>query len=280
MIVEYIERSLTLALEEIVFILGPILGLGMIMHFLSEYLSHRLIRLAGYRPYIYLTAVGTAVHELGHAFFCVIFRHKVTNITLFSPRDNGTLGQVSHTYNPASLYQRVGNFFIGTGPILFGPLVIYLLGLWLLGQWVMHPIGMSAQAHIHPHTISGLINMIHRDVVATWYVVIRAIHHESITDLRLWVFAYFVFAIGGHVTLSPQDLRSSREGFVLFIIIILAFNLGLNWIPGLTRTVFGFSMKGAAVTMAVMLAAMVLNLLISIILIVIAGIFNRLFRRM
>ena len=54
---------------------------------------------------------------------------------LFRPGRDGTLGYVEHAYNRRSLYQSVGNFFIGTGPIWFGSALVYLLsaGSWARG---------------------------------------------------------------------------------------------------------------------------------------------------
>ena len=48
---------------------------------------------------VYLVAwLGTPLHELGHALFCLIFRHKIEDIKFFKPdKVNGTLGYVYHT---------------------------------------------------------------------------------------------------------------------------------------------------------------------------------------
>jgi hypothetical protein len=90
---------------------------------------------------------------------------------------------------------------------------------------------------------------------------------------------YLVFAIGGHISLSPQDLRSSKEGFVLLIALVLVFNLALNWAGPITATVFDILMQGAAYIVALILAAMVLNLMIYSVLIVAAWGVRRLLGR-
>ena len=94
----------------------PWLLLALVMQFISNSLRRSLANIFGVSLYILLTAPGVAVHELGHALFCIIFRHKIEDMKLFSPEEDGTLGYVSHTYNTKSIYQRIGNFFIGTGP--------------------------------------------------------------------------------------------------------------------------------------------------------------------
>jgi len=117
----------------IIFVI-PAVVLSIFVHFSSSIIEKESIRIFGIHLYLYLFAwIGTACHELGHALFCVIFRHKITELKLFSPdTKTGTLGYVSHTYEPGSIYQTIGNFFIGIGPILLGSLAIYLTSILLL----------------------------------------------------------------------------------------------------------------------------------------------------
>eukprot|EP00457_Paulinella_chromatophora_P005417 gb/GEZN01005434.1/.p1 GENE.gb/GEZN01005434.1/~~gb/GEZN01005434.1/.p1 ORF type:complete len:460 (-),score=46.76 gb/GEZN01005434.1/:319-1698(-) len=76
---------------------------------------------------------GTIVHESSHAVFAVLFSHEVEDFRCFLWADEkGTLGYVKHSWDDRSLYQRVGNIFIGTGPAIGGPLfcwVCYRLSL-------------------------------------------------------------------------------------------------------------------------------------------------------
>lgn len=112
------------------------LGIGVIgylIHFLNV-LFYRLVgngRAACYASGL----IGTPIHELSHALMCIIFRHKITDMKLFQMDDeSGTMGYVTHSYNPRNLYQKIGCFFIGVAPIICGSLVLHLLMLWLLPE--------------------------------------------------------------------------------------------------------------------------------------------------
>ena len=92
----------------------PSIVIAFIMQKFSDILRHRLASVLGVKGWVYLTAPGVMIHELSHALFCIIFRHKILDMELFNPREDGTLGYVNHAWNPKSLYQRIGNFFIWT----------------------------------------------------------------------------------------------------------------------------------------------------------------------
>jgi hypothetical protein len=78
------------------------------------------------------------IHELSHALFCIIFGHKIQEMKLFSPENDGTLGYVNHSYNPKNPYQQIGNFFIGTGPIWGGVLLLYVASYFLLPEGILN----------------------------------------------------------------------------------------------------------------------------------------------
>ena len=109
------------------------LGIGVIgfaIHLLNN-LFYRLVgngRFACYASGL----IGTPIHELSHALMCIIFRHRIDEIKLYQIDDSGTMGYVSHSYNPRNLYQKIGCFFIGVAPIIGGSLVIHLLMKLLL----------------------------------------------------------------------------------------------------------------------------------------------------
>ena len=71
--------------------------------------------------------IGCPVHEVSHALACVVFRHKINKIELFSPKPDGQLGCVVHSYNPSNRYQKMGLVFIGLAPLPAGLFCNYIL---------------------------------------------------------------------------------------------------------------------------------------------------------
>ena len=135
LILSYLGQALAATFIQILILFTPGLLLTLILHFETGFIQHRTINTLGLRWYLGLFGwLGTIIHELGHALFCLIFRHKITEMKLLDPDpETGTLGYVRHSYDPKNIYQLVGNFFIGIGPILLGTAVIFLLCYWLLG---------------------------------------------------------------------------------------------------------------------------------------------------
>lgn len=79
--------------------------------------------------------IGTPVHEGAHALACLLFGHRIVEVRLFSlDPDDGVLGYVRHSYNPKSFYQRLGNFFIGTAPIVVISLLLAFVAYLVLPE--------------------------------------------------------------------------------------------------------------------------------------------------
>ena len=125
--ISYIWNAIIITFEQLIILLGPALLLAFIMNYFALLVRIMQQRLVKNSFLDWFCAPGIIVHELGHAFFCVVFGHRIMRMNLFRPGSHdGTLGYVEHAFDPGSLYQRVGNFFIGTGPIWFGTIIIYL----------------------------------------------------------------------------------------------------------------------------------------------------------
>ena len=174
----------------------PWIAVALVMQLLSNSIRKSLAKIFGIQGYIYLTAPGVMIHEIGHAVFCLIFRHKIVEMKLFSPEEDGTLGYVNHSYNPNSFYQRIGNFFIGTGPIWFG------VGVLCLISWLLLPNEMQ---------ISDFFSL---NFWGRW---------------QSYIWLYLALTISSHITLSPPDLAGSVDGGIAIMATALMGFLLLGW---------------------------------------------------
>lgn len=214
-IVKYLADSLLNAGLLLLTGLIPWLLIALILQLLSGAIRRSAANIFGIKTYIYLTAPGVMIHELGHLIFCWIFRHEVTEVQLFSPSDDGTLGYVNHRYNPESLYQRIGNFFISTGPVWGGITVLHLITSWLIPDFEYTFASFTS----HFFTFSFW---------ASW---------------RSWLWLYLAFTIISHVTLSKEDLHGAKDGFSVIIGTVLFCSLGLGWLGNWEKICIDFLLQ-------------------------------------
>lgn len=173
--------------------------------------------------------IGTPIHEFSHALMCLIFRHRIIEIKLFTPdSEDGTLGYVLHTYNRRSFYQRVGNLFIGVAPILVGALllagILYLLLPDLVVQAASEIGAVDFASDIGAsfgHIFSAFGSMF--SYAATW---------------QWWVFVLIGSLIALHMTLSRADVRGALSGLVLYFALFLVADLVLALIGGSVLSAF------------------------------------------
>ena len=187
----------------------PYILLAIVMQGMSKYLWSVPNSRRSCDSFIYFTAPGVMIHELGHIFFCLLFRHEILEVKLFSPDRSGTLGYVSHRYNLRSYYQRIGNFFIGTGPIWFGVIVIYLL------SWFLLPSGMMTAGGSFSDQLSAFLSgFFMKEFWCSWKTL-------------LWI--YLCFSITTHITLSGADLEGAKDGVIFMVILIFILSFILGW---------------------------------------------------
>ena len=215
-------------------IFGFILLFGLLLYFISRSTRNAFMNSDHGKLDIYLTGwVGTPVHEIGHAIFCLIFGHRIIGISLYNPNSvDGTLGYVNHSYNPESLYQRIGFFFIGAGPILFGSFVLYILMYFCLPNY-REVSEMISNTNLTGTDVFDLIKSI-KDILSFGLNLTASIFViGNLGNLSFWVFIYLSFCISSHMQLSPPDLKSMWTGLftILFIFLLVNFTtllLGFN----------------------------------------------------
>lgn len=206
-------------LKGLIYGLSPVLVVLVVLMACQMFAFKAAVRAFGYKVILYTGIIGTSLHEIAHAFMCVLFRHKITEVKLFKPDSDGTLGYVNFTYQPSSLYQRIGLFFVGLAPFFMALVYFFLTTYFLLGvnlltgtEWVT---GYEA-------VIEDLSNFV--------YIVMN-----SGTNSFFW--ALSMAAVVLHMMPSPQDLKGAKTGaiviLVLYVVIVSCLYLysgTLDWV--------------------------------------------------
>ena len=261
-VLSYLWAAILASLTQIGIFLVPGLVLTLIMNYASTLMQRRALATIGKSWFLGLFGwLGTVIHELGHAFFCLIFRHKITAMKLFDPDpETGTLGYVEHTYDSTNIYQLVGNFFIGIGPILLGTALIYILLFLLLG---LNPFNFVTNVDLAtPHIYSWgiLTTIIQTFWTSSTGLISEIFSGNNLSRWQLYVFIYLAFAIGSSITLSPSDIKGTLKGLSVILILVFIFNLATVWAGDLTSNIF----KGTLSYFLVFYISMFLILLMDI----------------
>lgn len=195
-------------------IFGIFFVLGFILLKLQQWTNNQYARSIGWKGILLTAWIGTPIHEIGHVVFAKLFNHKVTYIGLFEPNANtGGLGHVEHQYMPYSLYQRVGNFFIGAAPMIFGNIVLVAM----LYYFVPNAKEIFSYIFHEEYTLPIILTSAFKFVVGLF----------SFANLKtsiFYAFLYLSFCVSAHIAPSGQDLKNMWGGFVWMIILLILIN--------------------------------------------------------
>lgn len=201
---------------QLIAILGVFFLFGYMLAQLQNKTHEQYRRAFGWKGILFTAWFGTPFHELGHVFFAKLFRHQINTVSLFEPNEEtGSLGHVEHSYNPLSLYQRIGNFFIGGAPMIFGTMILMLF-VWFLipnGQQIITPIVQIDDASITT-ILTGVTNTLRE----LWSL-------DHLTAWSFWVFLYLSFCVAAHMAPSRKDLKHMWGGLIWLFLIILVMNI-------------------------------------------------------
>ncbi|NEW85322.1 MAG: hypothetical protein GZ094_23570 [Mariniphaga sp.] len=227
----YLLDVLQATYSQLFILFGPLLILVVLLNLSAIFNARLSVRFWGRNLFLYgFGWLGCSVHELSHAFFALIFGHKISEITLFEPNSNGeSLGHVSHSYNKSSIYQKTGNFFIGISPLLFGGIVLFLCVLLLF----RFNVTALSNFRISPQVLTDL-SLLKQIGLNIWNSLITFLSIVFVGSASVWwksaLLIYILYSTGSSMTLSKSDVGSAISGFLWVIIIFLVFNLITLWI--------------------------------------------------
>ena len=228
---DYLLNVLLSTYNQLFILFGPLLILVALLNLSAIFTARMSVRFWGRNLFLYgFGWLGCSVHEMSHAFFAIIFGHKISEVELFKPNSNGeSLGHVSHSYNKKSIYQKIGNFFIGISPLLFGGIVLFLI-TWLIFGFNVVSLS-SFRITSHDFTSYLLMKQIG---IGIWHSLMSYFSIVFTGSAAIWwksvLLVYILYSTGSSMTLSKSDVGSAVSGFLWFIVFFLIFNLLTLWI--------------------------------------------------
>jgi hypothetical protein len=227
---EIVKKAAITTAGQLIWLLGLVFVFGLVLYLLARMTRTTYVKSAGSKLDIIVTGwIGTPVHELGHAAFCLLFGHRITAIKLYDPDpSDGTLGYVCHSYSDTP-YQKIGNFFIGIGPILFGSVVLYALLYYLIpnNSAVFSSVNVQGRAlaagGIHGD-IAGTMSSLWLTAQHTLSLLFRS---DNLSGWKFWVFLYLSMCVASHMELSPPDIKGAWSGLVALVVFLLGLNIAL-----------------------------------------------------
>ena len=248
--------------------LGLLFACGLVVHFCS-FLFSKLLG-DGAKPVYFITAaIGTPIHELGHAIMCPIFGHKITAMKLWSPTaKDGMFGYVEHEYKKSNPRAVFGNLFIGLGPLFSG------LGVIVLMLWLCLPAAWNGYLETSKALLDSGASF--ADVAMGVFDLFKNIPAAFAENwIRALIGIAVILPVSLHVKLSLLDIKGSLTaipiyaGFLaVFAIVTYAINTQDFFINGLTLlnirllSVFILIIAFAAVWVAIALLVFLIKKLI------------------
>lgn len=254
----YLKLVLLLSARQFIFLFALSLILSYLMHLVNIRLLNQSHRLFGGKAYNWLFGwISVPVHELGHAIFAILFGHKITRLVLFDPEArSGYGGLVSHTWNKDNIYHRIGNLFIGLGPIITGSLAVWLLSKYLLGfsfsqvEIFDAEAGLFSQVQSIPSFImNGFANAV---------MILGNI--SSGVNWKTVLFLYLSFAIGTNICLSDLDIGHLKPALLLIVMLLLVFNLATAWLGDFSLGFLDHLETALSVFYGILIYVLILNL--------------------
>ena len=197
---------------------GLLIIIGFILGIIQKATTKYLFAAFGYKGIMATSWIGTPIHELGHALMCLIFRHRITDMRLFilNPTDN-TLGYVKHSYNKQSIYQNIGNFFIGIAPIFSGVGAI-LLSLHYLLPSSYKVLSTALNSEMSMQSLNTAL--LEKLLFANLNLLKSIFTLTNLINPYFWLFLIIVMGISSHMALSTKDIKGAAGGLITLFAII------------------------------------------------------------
>ncbi len=172
--------------------------------------------------------IGTPIHELSHAIMCILFGHRIEEMSLFQPDlETGVLGYVSHSYNKRNLFKVLGNYFIGVAPIVVGSCFLYLMLYLLIPDTFYLLVETMQDLAYFQVSLNENMFVFGFDV---FLAAISTIFTIPVFDFKVVIFFIICLCIALHMNLSSADIKGSLGAIPLFILLLIIVNVIMYFI--------------------------------------------------
>ncbi|GAA0858083.1 hypothetical protein GCM10008916_14430 [Clostridium nitritogenes] len=223
----------------IIFTLGVILSIvifGLLIGQIERVTNGCIYRRFKDKGIIFTGIIGTTVHEFGHYIMCILFRHKIIDVKWFSTRVgiSGELGHVRHYYEERSIYQRIGNFFIGVAPVIVGTLML-IISFKLLLPNSFNEIIKNTNFNTYLNMADNFsLKVFLSTLLDSLLLILKELFiYKNFLNIRFYIFILIALSISTHMSLSRADLINSFDGivFIYGLSLLLSFILIIFGIP-------------------------------------------------
>jgi hypothetical protein len=208
---------------ETVNLTGMLILAGFLLGVFRNYSLMNFQRSIGNKAVMITGFIGVPVHELSHAIAVLLFGHRITAIKLFQkPGAGGVMGYVEHSYNQNSIYQQVGNFFIGIAPIFGGIACMIALMHVTIPQTYDNFINiLMKNIHVEVIDSSTITGILH-----SYFGLVKNIFSaENFQNPYFYVFLFISICISSHISLSMADIKGASMGLTAIFFILLILNI-------------------------------------------------------
>ena len=249
---------------------------GLLIQFVSQLTFRSLLNAFGTGGTYVVSWLGTPIHELGHALFCLVFGHRIEDMQLFKPDPNtGTLGYVYHTWNPKNPWHVLGNFFIGIGPIVMGCAALFALFYFLLPD--SHRVWdtvVGGTAVLEGGASFGSYISVFKDSILA---IIRHIFSiSSVATWQFWVFLYLSICIASNIRLSWADFKHSLAGLGCVVLPFFLINLICLLTGYASERFFPYTASVVGVVYSLLILALILAIIGFVVIYLLSALYYRL----
>ena len=236
-------------------LLGPLLVAAVALHQLNVLTTRVMWGTFGKSSVVWFTGwLGTPVHELSHAFACVVFRHRIKELVLFRPDPRtDVVGYVHYTWSPRDPWALLGHGFVGIAPLFGGAAVLCVLlfalapsdvvGALLEVRFTTDPTAFGRQLERMVQSVQIALGSL-----ASWSLLQRP---------TTWLLAYLTLCVGTHLAPSGPDLKGAWPSLLGLTGLLALLDLGaVLWLDDAgTRWVIGASSLMVPVVAVLAMAA-------------------------